>query len=78
MRVIVTREGGLCALYKGIVPTMIGIAPYAGTYYTDVALLRSFPSFCQNPVHLVFRFCQFSLMSLQVYAKLAKTNFAFS
>lgn len=45
VQVIVTREGGLCALYKGIVPTMIGIAPYAGlsfyTYETLKALLLS-------------------------------------
>ena len=27
---IVTREGGFFALYKGIVPTMVGMAPYAG------------------------------------------------
>ena len=29
-RVMVTQEGGLRALYKGIVPTMLGMAPYAG------------------------------------------------
>ena len=29
-RVMITREGGFRALYKGIVPTMIGMAPYAG------------------------------------------------
>jgi solute carrier family 25 protein 16 len=30
LRVMVTREGGVPALYKGIVPTMLGMAPYAG------------------------------------------------
>ena len=29
-RAICTQEGGVCALYKGIVPTMLGMAPYAG------------------------------------------------
>ena len=29
-RVMMTQEGGFRALYKGIVPTMIGMAPYAG------------------------------------------------
>ena len=29
-KVIFTQEGGIRALYRGIVPTMIGMAPYAG------------------------------------------------
>ena len=29
-KVIVTKEGGFKALYRGIVPTMIGMVPYAG------------------------------------------------
>jgi len=29
-KVILTQEGGMRALYKGIVPTMLGMAPYAG------------------------------------------------
>lgn len=27
---MVTKEGGVRALYKGIVPTLLGMAPYAG------------------------------------------------
>ena len=30
IKVIVTKEGGVTALYRGIVPTMIGMVPYAG------------------------------------------------
>ena len=30
IKVIVTKEGGVMALYRGIVPTMIGMVPYAG------------------------------------------------
>ena len=26
-----TKEGGVKAFYKGIIPTMLGMAPYAGT-----------------------------------------------
>ena len=29
-RIMITQEGGIRALYKGIVPTMLGMAPYAG------------------------------------------------
>ena len=29
-RAICKQEGGVCGLYKGIVPTMLGMAPYAG------------------------------------------------
>lgn len=29
-KVMLTQEGGLKALYRGIVPTMLGMAPYAG------------------------------------------------
>ena len=38
-RVMVTQEGGVRALYKGIVPTMIGMAPYAGLLsFLDVSV----------------------------------------
>ena len=30
-KVMLTQEGGIRALYKGIVPTMLGMVPYAGT-----------------------------------------------
>ncbi|ELU15657.1 hypothetical protein CAPTEDRAFT_187133 [Capitella teleta] len=53
-RVMVTREGGLRALYKGIVPTMLGMAPYAGlSFYCfeslKVLLLEKFPDLCGKP-----------------------------
>ena len=31
-RIMITQEGGIRALYKGIVPTMLGMAPYAGEW----------------------------------------------
>lgn len=43
-RVMLTQEGGLRALYRGIVPTMLGMAPYAGQYSlqeTSLAQLES-------------------------------------
>lgn len=30
LRVMFYQEGGVVALYKGIVPTMLGMVPYAG------------------------------------------------
>ena len=32
-RVIFKHEGGIRALYRGIVPTMVGMAPYAGMFF---------------------------------------------
>jgi len=42
VQVIVTREGGLTALYRGIVPTMMGIAPYAGLSFYTYETLKSY------------------------------------
>ena len=43
-RVMFVHEGGVRALYRGIGPTMLGMAPYAGKYNTTIILL----SLCQN------------------------------
>lgn len=40
-RVMITREGGFRALYKGIVPTMIGMAPYAGLSFYSFETLKA-------------------------------------
>jgi len=53
-RVIITQEGGLRALYKGIVPTMLGMVPYAGlSFYgfenLKIFLLEYFPHIFGKP-----------------------------
>ena len=37
-RVMITQEGGLRALYRGIVPTMLGMAPYAGLLHSHTLI----------------------------------------
>ncbi|KAK2167597.1 hypothetical protein LSH36_26g11005 [Paralvinella palmiformis] len=53
-RIMITQEGGIRALYKGIVPTMLGMAPYAGlSFYCfevlKASLLEYFPNSCGKP-----------------------------
>lgn len=47
----VYREGGLCALYRGVGPTLIGILPYAGLkFYVYEELKRHVPEEQQSSI----------------------------
>ncbi|KAI3878485.1 hypothetical protein MKX03_007265 [Papaver bracteatum] len=49
----VYREGGMCALYRGVGPTLVGILPYAGLkFYIYEELKRRVPEEHQNSVML--------------------------
>ena len=52
-KVIFTEEGGVRALYRGMVPTMLGMAPYAGLLLSlmCVSIVQSFmkPWWTDNP-----------------------------
>ncbi|KAK3106414.1 hypothetical protein FSP39_019519, partial [Pinctada imbricata] len=48
------KDGGVYSLYKGIVPTLLGMVPYAGlSFYTfhllKTKVLENFPEFCGKP-----------------------------
>lgn len=39
---IVRTEGGLTGLYRGLVPTAVGVAPYVGLNFSTYELLRGY------------------------------------
>ncbi len=39
---IIREEGGIRGLYRGLVPTAVGVAPYVGLYFSTYELLRGY------------------------------------
>jgi len=42
MKIMYATEGGLAALYRGIVPTVAGVAPYVGLNFMTYELVRTY------------------------------------